>query len=73
MQVKDLIKFCNGEFYIYENAYNEYGNIVDTPCIATHADFRTANKYINQIKNREVNDFTCGHFFINIYVKDLKQ
>lgn len=72
MKVKDLLNRYNGEFYIYENVYNEHGNIVDNDCIASHEDFRTANRHINIVREREINDFTAGRFFLNIYLKDKK-
>ena len=70
MKVKDLLNKYNGEFYIYENVYNEYGNIIDNDCIASHEDFRTANRHTNMVRKRKVHDFTAGHFFLNIYLED---
>lgn len=70
MKVKDLLSKYNGEFYIYENVYNECGSLVDEDCIASHKDFRTANKQANKIANRKVHDFVAGHFFLNIYLED---
>lgn len=70
MKVKDLLSKYNGEFYIYENVYNEYGNIIDNNCILTHAGCRTASRRKNKIMEREVHDFSAGHFFLNIYLGD---
>ena len=70
MKVKDLLNKYNGEFYIYENVYGEYGSLVDTNCIASHEEFRTANRLKNKIMQRKVHDFEAGHFFLNIYLED---
>ena len=69
MKVKDLLSKYNGEFYIYENVYNEYGNLIDNDCIATHAEFRTASGK-DKIMERKVHVFHAGHFFLNIYLED---
>lgn len=71
MKVKDLLNKYSGEFYIYENVYNEYGNIIDNDCIATHAEFRTASRKKDKIMERKVHDFSAGYFFLNIYLEDL--
>lgn len=70
MKVKDLLNKYNGEFYIYENVYNEHGNLVDNNCIASHAGFRMASRKKNKIMERKVHDFSAGHFFLNIYLED---
>lgn len=65
MRVKDLLNKYNGEFYIHENVYNEYGNLIDVDCVAYHN-----GNYTEEIGNREVHDFQAGHFFLNIYLED---
>lgn len=72
MKVKDLLSKYNGEFYIYENVYNEYGHVIDVDCIANHSEFRTSNKKNEEIMEREIHDFDAGYSsFLNIYLEDL--
>ena len=67
MKVKELLNKYNGEFYIYENVYNEHGYLIDNDCIADH---NTPFNYLDKVRNREIHDFSAGNFFLCIYLKD---
>ena len=71
MTVKELLSKYNGDFYIYENVYDEHGNVIDIGCIANHSEFRTSSKN-EEIMEREVHDFNAGYAsFLNIYLEDV--
>ena len=72
MTVKDLLSKYRGEFYIYENAIDNFGNTIKKRCIANHNDFSIESMKTEIIKKREIRDLQVANLSLNIFLEDDK-